>query len=68
MLAIVVGSASSGLTVSFTGNYWLFLVFGPWVLSVGAGLLYTLHETSPKSHYIGYQASICGDWTAAAIG
>jgi hypothetical protein len=60
MLAIVFGSASAGMIVSFTGNYWLFLVFGPWVLCVGAGLLHTLHETSPNAHYIGYQASICG--------
>jgi len=55
MLAIVIGSAGSGLVVSLTGNYWNFLVFGPWLLCVGAGLLYTLHETSSNSKYIGYQ-------------
>jgi hypothetical protein len=58
MLAIVIGSAGSGLVVSLTGNYWNFLVFGPWLLCVGAGLLYTLHETSPNSKYIGYQVRI----------
>jgi MFS family permease len=55
MLAIVVGSGMAGTAVSVTGNYWLFLVFGPWLTCAGAGLLYTLHETSPNSHYIGYQ-------------
>ena len=55
MLAIVFSSALSGLIISLTGNYWNILVFGPWLVCVGAGLLYTLHETSPNSRYIGYQ-------------
>jgi hypothetical protein len=55
MLAIVIGSAVSGIIVSLTGNYWNFLVFGPWLLCVGAGLLYTLRETSSNGKYIGYQ-------------
>jgi len=55
MLAIVIGSGVSGLTVSLFGNYWNFLVFGPWLASVGAGLLYTLHEHSSNGKYIGYQ-------------
>ncbi|KIM88878.1 hypothetical protein PILCRDRAFT_243404 [Piloderma croceum F 1598] len=55
MLAIVVGSGVSGLIVSLFGNYWNFLVFGPWLASVGAGLLYTLHEHSSNGKYIGYQ-------------
>jgi len=55
MLAIVIGSAVAGLIVSLTGNYWYFLVFGPWLVCVGAGLLYTLHEQSSNGKYIGYQ-------------
>ena len=55
MLAIVFSSALSGLIISLTGNYWNILVFGPWLVCVGAGLLYTLHETSPNNRYIGYQ-------------
>jgi hypothetical protein len=55
MLAIVIGSGVSGLVVSLFGNYWNFLVFGPWLSSVGAGLLYTLHEDSSNGKYIGYQ-------------
>ena len=58
MLAIVVGSMVSGLLVSLTGNYWNFLVFGPWLLCIGAGLLYTLRETSSNGKYIGYQVRI----------
>lgn len=55
MLSCVVGSGIAGFIVSYTGNYWYFLVFAPWLASVGAGLLYTLKVTSPNSHYIGYQ-------------
>lgn len=55
MLAIVLSAAASGLTISLSGNYWNILVFGPWLRCVGAGLLYTLHETSPNAKYIGYQ-------------
>jgi hypothetical protein len=55
MLAIVFSSASSGLVISFTGNYWNIMVFVPWLRSIGAGLLYTLHETSSSGKYIGYQ-------------
>jgi MFS family permease len=55
MLGIVVGSGVAGMTVSLTGNYWLFLVFGPWLTCIGGGLLYTLHEASSNAQYIGYQ-------------
>jgi hypothetical protein len=58
MLAIVFGTMSAGMTVSLLGNYWYFLVFGPWLLSIGAGLLYTLHEDSSNGQYIGYQVRI----------
>jgi len=60
MLAIVFGSGAAGLIVSLTGNYWNFLVFGPWLLSVGGGLLYTLRETSSNGKYIGYQVRTSG--------
>jgi len=55
MLAIVIGSGVSGMTVSLTGNYWYFLFFGPWLTCIGGGLLYTLRETSSNGMYIGYQ-------------
>jgi hypothetical protein len=64
MLAIVVGSGVAGLVVSLTGNYWNFLVFGPWLACVGAGLLYTLHEHSSNSKYIGYQVCTSPSITA----
>jgi hypothetical protein len=60
MLAIVFSAAMSGLTISLSGNYWNILVFGPWLRCVGAGLLYTLHETSPSAKYIGYQVRTFG--------
>jgi hypothetical protein len=66
MLAIVSSSAGSGLTVSLSGNYWNLLVFGPWLRCVGAGLLYTLHETSPSAKYIGYQVRTFGATLMAA--
>jgi hypothetical protein len=60
MLAIVFSAAMSGLTISLSGNYWNILVFGPWLRCLGAGLLYTLHETSPSAKYIGYQVRTFG--------
>lgn len=60
MLAIVIGSGVSGMTVSLTGNYWYFLFFGPWLTCIGGGLLYTLHETSSNGMYIGYQVRVTG--------
>jgi hypothetical protein len=48
MLAIVVGNIVSGVIVSALGNYWYFLVFGPWIICVGAGLM-----------YIGFEREIC---------
>ena len=66
MLAIVVGGAVAGLIVTLTGNYWYFLVFGPWLVCVGAGLLYTLHEQSSNGKYIGYQVGISATPSIAA--
>ena len=60
MMSCVVGSGMTGFIVSYTGSYWYFLVFGPWIASVGAGLLSTLKATSPISHYIGYQVGFRG--------
>jgi hypothetical protein len=62
MLAIVISSIVAGVVVSTQGNYWYFMVFGPWILCVGAGLLYTLRETSSDGMYIGYQVSTSALW------
>ncbi|SCZ91295.1 BZ3500_MvSof-1268-A1-R1_Chr1-2g01314 [Microbotryum saponariae] len=55
MLGVVVGSAVSGGIVSKEGHYKPWLFFGPWLLCIGAGLLYTIKETSKNSTLIGYQ-------------
>lgn len=55
MLAVIISSGFAGFVISASGNYWYILVFRPWFISVGAGLLYTLRETTSDSKYIGYQ-------------
>ncbi|KDE06930.1 hypothetical protein MVLG_02817 [Microbotryum lychnidis-dioicae p1A1 Lamole] len=55
MLGVVVGSAVSGVIVSKEGHYKPWLFFGPWLLCIGAGLLYTIKETTKNSTLIGYQ-------------
>jgi hypothetical protein len=55
MLSVIIASGFAGFTISTTGNYWYILVTGPWLLSVGGGLLYTLREHSSNGKYIGYQ-------------
>ncbi|SCV67930.1 BQ2448_51 [Microbotryum intermedium] len=55
MLGVVVGSAVSGGIVSKEGHYKPWLVFGPWLLCIGAGLLYTIKATTKSSTLIGYQ-------------
>jgi hypothetical protein len=55
MLAVIISSGFAGFIISASGNCWYILVFGPWLISVGAGLLYTLRETTSNRQYIGYQ-------------
>lgn len=49
MLAIVLFAGVSGGVVSATGRYWHILVFGPFLICIGGGLLYTVSESSVSS-------------------
>jgi len=58
MLSIVVGSIFTGGAVSVIGNYYYFMIFGPWLISIGAGLLFTIDENTSNAKLIGYQIII----------
>jgi MFS family permease len=55
MLSAVLASFASGAIVNGTGHYWSWLLGGPLVAAVGAGLLYTIDEFTPNPKLIGYQ-------------
>lgn len=55
MLAVVVGAGLSGGIVSYWGRYLPFLVGGPMILAVGAGLLFTVRADTSSGALIGYQ-------------
>lgn len=55
MLSVVFAAGFSGALVSVLGYYWPWLVAGPLLIMVGAGLLYTVKETSSSAILIGYQ-------------
>ncbi|KAG9104701.1 hypothetical protein FRC07_009755 [Ceratobasidium sp. 392] len=55
MLSVVVAAGGSGGVINGTGRYWPFLVASPLLISVGAGLLYTLDINSGSGKEIGYQ-------------
>ncbi|KAK7048583.1 major facilitator transporter-like protein [Favolaschia claudopus] len=55
MLAIIILVIISGQIVGMTGRYWPWLLAGPVLLAVGAGLLYTVNQSTPNSHIIGFQ-------------
>ncbi|QRV94670.1 major facilitator superfamily transporter [Ceratobasidium sp. AG-Ba] len=55
MLSVVVAAGLSGGVINGTGRYWPFLVASPLLISVGAGLLYTLDINSGSGKEIGYQ-------------
>jgi len=55
MLSAVIASFGSGAIVNFTGHYLAWLLAGPLIGAVGAGLLFTIDEFTPNSHLIGYQ-------------
>ena len=44
MLSVVISVIASGRIVGTFGNYWVFLVLGPFPGAIGAGLLYTVSE------------------------
>ncbi|QRV80260.1 major facilitator superfamily transporter [Ceratobasidium sp. AG-Ba] len=55
MLSVVVAAGLSGGVINATGRFWPFLVGSPLLISVGAGLLYTLDVNSGSGKEIGYQ-------------
>lgn len=54
-LGIVFAAGASGGAVSYFGYYKPFLVFGPWLMCIGSGLLYTIKVDTSNSMLIGYQ-------------
>lgn len=50
MLFTVVGAMVSGGVITFQGHYWWWLVVGPLIGTVGAGLLFTIDANTP---YVG---------------
>ncbi|EPE30561.1 MFS general substrate transporter [Glarea lozoyensis ATCC 20868] len=55
MLSMVVSSIAGGLTIQKVGYYTPFAIVGSSIMSLGAGLLTTLHVDSSNGHWIGYQ-------------
>jgi len=46
----------SGVAISIYGHYIPFMILGSIIATVGAGLIYTLEQTSGSNKWIGYQA------------
>ncbi|OLL26095.1 putative HC-toxin efflux carrier TOXA [Neolecta irregularis DAH-3] len=55
MLSNVLAAGISGFVISATGHYWPFLIFGPLIVAIGAGLMYTFSYISTTAQLIGYQ-------------
>ena len=55
MLSIVVSSILGSIFVKRTGHYYVLLLIGPLISSVGAGLLIMINEYTPSPRLIGYQ-------------
>ena len=55
LISCGIGSALTGFLVSRSGYYTPFMVWASAGGCVGAGLVYTLNETSPPAQWIGYQ-------------
>jgi hypothetical protein len=53
MLSTVAGVGLGGGIISRTGRYWPFLFGSPLLLAVGAGLLFTINDTTPNARIIG---------------
>lgn len=63
VLAMVVGSTISGITVSKTGHAAPFMLAGAVLATVSAGLIYTFDIDTPMKRWIGYQilyGAACG--------
>jgi hypothetical protein len=55
MLSLVVASIAGGLTTQKIGYYTPTAIVGACIMSIGAGLLTTLHVETSKGQWIGYQ-------------
>jgi EmrB/QacA subfamily drug resistance transporter len=55
MLGAVIASFASGGIVNGTGHYLAYLLVGPVIGAVGAGLLFTIDEFTSNARLIGYQ-------------
>jgi hypothetical protein len=53
--AVLVFTIASGLLVARLDLYLPFAFLGSALITIGAGLIYTLDVDSPSSHWIGYQ-------------
>jgi len=60
-ISTVLSALIGGGIISFTGRYWYFLFGGPFLVSVGAGLLFTITEDTANAKIIGFQILLgCG--------
>jgi len=55
MLAVVVASFVSGGVVNATGHYLSFIIGAPCIAAIGAGLMFTVKESTSGATLIGYQ-------------
>lgn len=55
MITTTLAAGISGGIVTAFGRYKWILVFGPWCLCIGGGLLYTVDQTTSTAKLIGYQ-------------
>jgi MFS family permease len=55
MMSTVIVAGIAGGVISTTGRYWPFLLVSPMLLSVGAGLLYTVGSSTSNGALIGFQ-------------
>lgn len=55
IVAVTIGTISSGVLISATGNYQILLIGGAMLATIGSGLLYLLDTNSSTGEWIGYQ-------------
>jgi MFS family permease len=55
VLGMVFANIASGIAVRKIGRYWPFMITGPIIGAIGAGLLYTINANTSNAKLIGYQ-------------
>jgi len=55
VLGMVFANVGTGIAVRKIGRYWQFMISGPIIGAVGAGLLYTINADTSNAKLIGYQ-------------